>query len=126
VILLFSIGAVEASTPQYQCRIHAVYVLNNDGSLSPSQLPEQKERSFAVDRESGMVVGQGLSNATTHTRTVLDYGDDSHPFKLVWVHKLQPGRRQMQTLVIEENAEGQVKPFVAQSDAGMITGTCQY
>lgn len=98
----------------------------DDGKLGPGY-DSHIGSTFYVDRETGVLMGAGLSNSGYPERTILDPGSDDNSFKLIWASATiggSGGSHHIGYLEIREWAERVIKPFVLVKNGTVLTGTC--
>lgn len=119
-------SSVYAGPYSYSCVIEKDYLLSNNGSLSADHVL-YSGFEFNVDRSSGHVLGDVISNASYANKIVLDAGSDQQAFKAIWFSKEFGGTnsgRNAQYLSVEEFEDGPSKPFVLVEGSRVLTGVC--
>ena len=112
-----------AGEASYSCTIKHVYVVDDNGSLSPSGFDKTlKNGQFMVDRLNGAIVGDVLPTSLANYTKVINKGSTSNSFK-----SIADFGNQLQIIVIKEFKDGSLKPFVSISTGGaeIVTGICR-
>jgi len=114
---------------EYVCTIKAILQLNDVGQyITHGWAANYMNRKFFVDRETGKVIGTTALKARltnfdkTHSPVVLYNADEKTSYKVLTVFE---EKGQFSSLRINENFEGDEKPYSYQTAVGMhFTGTC--
>jgi hypothetical protein len=111
----------------YDCEVHNMYVLGEDGALRHSNYSDQARGDrFVVSRATGQVIGSWLPTANATSVEVLRQGDDaSWGFESFARFDVGPNHT-VQVINVRQFHEGPKKPFVAAAfgGAGIVTGFC--
>ncbi len=119
ILFVVSFNAV-AGEHSYTCKIMKVYELDNDGSLSSSNLEKQfKGREFLISRVTGEIIGEVVPSLLTRSSKIMIKDSNESPFKSITDFDYEPQ-------LVETNVFGAEvkKSFYAISvdGAGVITG----
>jgi len=127
--LCFLLGdqAIIASEGSYQCVISEQMLLNKDGTLKRPPIPYLIGQRFAVDRNTGQIVGPGYEpwQSRDGKITVLAHGNADNSFVVVSVSPAAKTGVHITLLRVNEYTEGKSKPFVVQSGGTVISGVCE-
>jgi len=110
----------------YECEVLSEQRISDDGVLEPG-LDIYIGKSFHVERRTGVVLGGGFGNSAYPTKSILDLGNDSMSYKLLWVSKPifeLEGSHNVVYLEIKEWAETMLKPFILIHSGTVLTGSC--
>ena len=111
---------------EYHCTIKAVFNLSGDGNLKLLG-DNGLLGTFIVDKTSGLVKGDWLSNEYWPTKTIIDSGSSKQSFKLLILSEDvigTNGGKHAQYLRVEEYAETFEKPFMHTDGSDITTGVC--
>ncbi len=114
---------------EYACTIKAILKLNDAGLYAThGWAANYMNRKFFLDRETGKVIGTTALKARltnfdkTHSPKVLYNDEEKSSYKVVTIFE---DKGQFSSLRINENFEGDEKPYSYQTAVGMhFTGTC--
>lgn len=120
--LAFASGAAFAGPHDYQCITKNGFRLDENGALNPHPVGSLFiGEQFAVDRQSGRVVGGMFDNGDPFAKiTVVHRGDANNAFK---VFTQKSGHAQL--LIIAEHRGDKLTPFVGLSLSEVLTGVCR-
>ncbi len=129
LILAFTIvtaacaDTVNAGEFAFQCTVKHTYELSKDGQLVVSKFNNTiyLNEKFAVDRQTGVVVGERIPMFVNRIHQILWGGGNGNSFKLIYTSK---DRNFAGYLEIFDWSEGREKPFVLKDSATVLTGTC--
>jgi hypothetical protein len=113
-----------AATSDYQCQVLAELSLEKSGLLSPYPKPIYLGRKFSVDRLSGSIVGEPLTNRGARI-SVLDAGGNGQAYKVMSVWSSSNGLANVTYLEVRDFEEGSEKPFVGAVGGTVFSGTCR-
>ena len=114
---------------EYACTIKAILQLNDIGLyVTHGWAANYMNRKFFVDRETGKVIGTTALKARLtnfdkmHNPTVFHNTEEKTSYKVLTIFE---DKGQFSSLRINENFEGDEKPYSYQTAVGMfLTGTC--
>jgi hypothetical protein len=116
-----------AAPNSYECTVSSEFSLSEDGYLNDPDLEIYTGTQFFVDRKSGIVQGNRISNSNFPTKEVLDPGSDYSGYKLIWISKDLGFSTKIHTvhyLRVEELVESYLKPFILIYMGRIVAGTC--
>lgn len=116
-----------ASESSYQCLISEQMNLGKDGELKRPPIPYLLGQRFAVDRNTGQIVGPGDEpwQPIDSKLTVLARGNEDNSFVVV---SLSPAAKigvHVTLLRVNEFTKAKSKPFVVLSGGQVISGVCE-
>lgn len=116
-----------AAVNSYQCVIAEQQMLEYNGTLKRPPQPYLIGKRFAVDRNTGHIVGpeQALWQLEDHKITVLAHGNKDNSFIVVSVGPARGDGVHASMLQVEEFTEGKSKPFLVLSGSQVTTGVCE-
>ena len=118
---------VVAGPFSYECTIKGVYEEGNVGQLVDSKLIPYTNSTFRIDRKSGVVLGQLVSNSNYPIRQILDPGGPDQDYKVLWMSDQifgTNGGRHVSYLTVNEYAKSESKPFVLVLGWNVLSGIC--
>ena len=123
-VAVFCISApLQAAPLYYDCKIENAYGLDSDNALQPvSSDHELIGSKFHVTRLTGEISGKLVHTRGATKFRVIHRGTEEAPFKSIAEYT-----GHVQLLVIDESAEGDVKPFVVNTSEGLsiASGSCK-
>jgi hypothetical protein len=119
------IKVVYSGSANYLCKIMNILELSDDGNLSDSQTFKfMVGKTFFVDRVSGVIHGNGVSNSNlSGTPRVLDSGSSQQAFKVMTEYAPMVS---VAYLEIKEYSDFNEKSFIFYRLHDVYTGTCTY
>ncbi len=126
IATILACNPVFAGDLAYECEVLTEQMISDDGVLEPG-LDIYIGKSFHVERRTGVVLGGGFGNSAYPTKSILDLGNDSMSYKLLWVSKPifeLEGSHNVVYLEIKEWAETMLKPFILIHSGTVLTGSC--
>jgi len=127
IATILACNPVFAGDLAYECEVLTEQMISDDGVLEPG-LDIYIGKSFHVERRTGVVLGGGFGNSAYPTKSILDLGNDSMSYKLIWVSRPIWGLDDSHNagyLVIQEYSENYLKPFILVFGGRVLTGTCE-
>ena len=116
-----------AAANSYQCVIAEQQMLENNGTLKRPPQPYLIGKRFAVDRNTGHIVGpeQALWQLEDHKVTVVARGNKDNSFIVVSVGPARGDGVHATMLQVEEFTESKSKPFIVLSGSQVTSGVCE-
>ena len=116
-----------AGASTYQCQISEQLHLDAAGELKRPANPWLIRSRFSVDRDTGVLVGPDKSfwSFKDSRSTVLARGNAKTSFVALIMSAAADNGVLATTLVIEEFAKGQVKPFIVNTGTQVASGMCE-
>ena len=116
-----------AAANSYQCVIAEQQMLEASGMLKRPPEPYLIGKRFAIDRDSGRLVGpeQSLWQLEDHKVTVMARGNKDNSFVVFSVGPAAGVGVHATMLRVEEFVEGKSKPFVVLSGSQVTSGVCE-
>ena len=114
-------------TLSYQCHIGQQLEGKDDGTLARPQKPWLEGARFAIDRQTGKIVGPeaGAWTFADSTFVVHARGNDSNSFVVVATAQAAGGGVHVTVIAVREYQPGKKKAFLATSGAGAYAGLCE-
>tara|TARA_B100000686_G_C16306317_1_gene721022 strand:- start:232 stop:639 length:408 start_codon:yes stop_codon:yes gene_type:complete len=125
-LALISSGQSFAGYDGYICTILQIQKLDSSGKFVKETAWEfALGKQFTIDRDTGKIIGKGLSNELYSKIKVLQRGDEKDSYKHIATN-LSSAHVQVQYVYVREYAEGLEKPFWATDDNYRIySGLCE-
>jgi len=116
-----------AAINSYQCIISEQQMLESNGTLKRPPDPYLLGKRFAVDRNTGHIVGpeQALWQLEDHKITVLARGNKDNSFIVVSVGPARGDGVHATMLRVEEFTKSKSKPFIVLSGSQVTSGVCE-
>lgn len=124
---LLNAPVVAAAQNTYQCVISELLQLGDDGALRRPPDPWLVGKRFAVDRNTGTLLGPETSfwSFTDSRPTILARGNESNSFVVALVSDAAGNGVHATKIVVNEFKSGPIKPFVVLTGSQVASGTCQ-
>lgn len=128
ICLLVAAPSVSVAGPNsYQCLIGEALFLTDEAKLRRPPDPIWIGRRFAVDRNTGALVGPETSlwSFRDSTATVLARGNSDNSFIVVLASPAAKEGAHVTKIVVQEYKSGPQKPFVVLTGTQVFTGICE-
>ncbi len=125
--LLLGCQPAFSAVNSYQCVISEQLSINDDGTLTRPRRAYLIDQRFAVDRNTGQLVGPegDLWQLADHKITVLARGNAENSFTMISIGPAAQNGVHATMLMIDEFTKGKSKPFRVLSGGQVISGVCE-
>lgn len=114
-----------AGPTDYVCIIKQELFVTADGKLTPHKKSIEIGNTFAIDRETGKILGRPFSNSTAREVKIITQGDKTHNFEVLSASS-PFARVTTDLVVVHEWMKTPEKKFIGLSSEGTVySGTCK-